>query len=84
MASGRTRQTTLAIRPEHIELLNASAENTVPGIVKDLIYKGEFTEYRIAVVDTIVRVKALQGSLGYRPGDAVHIQFPAEKLFEVT
>ncbi len=59
------------------------ARNSVAGVVTGLVYRGEFTEYETAVADVIVRVRALERSPRYRPGDTLHVQVPAEQLFEV-
>ncbi len=52
-------------------------------MVTSLVYQGEYTEYWIEVADVVVRVKALESSPRYHPGDTLHVQFPAEQLFEV-
>jgi len=83
-ASGGIRATTFGIRPEHIRLLDAPAQNTVPGTVRDRIYRGEFSEYVIALGDRIVRTKAHGGGACRQPGETVFVQFPAEQLFELS
>jgi ABC-type Fe3+/spermidine/putrescine transport system ATPase subunit len=83
-SSGRARSTTFGIRPEHIRLLDAPAQNTVRGAVRDRVYRGEFSEYVIALGDQIVRAKAPAGSACRQPGDIVFVQFPAEQLFELS
>jgi ABC-type Fe3+/spermidine/putrescine transport system ATPase subunit len=78
-----TRPATFAIRPEHLRLCAAPDINAVPGVVADLLYKGEFTEYQVMVNGGIVRVRDYQPQRSYAGGDPVHVQFPPEHLFEV-
>jgi ABC-type Fe3+/spermidine/putrescine transport system ATPase subunit len=77
------RPATFAIRPEHLRLCAAPGINAIPGVVADLLYKGEFTEYQVAVNGGIVRVRDYQPQRSYAGGDPVHVQFPPEHLFEV-
>jgi ABC-type Fe3+/spermidine/putrescine transport system ATPase subunit len=81
------RQATFAIRPEHIRLLEEPVHNTLPGVVADVFYRGEFTEYQVALggahSEQIIRVRAYQLPRSYARGEALHVQFPPERLFEV-
>ncbi len=81
--TGSARNTTFAIRPEHLRLLDAPAGNALPGIVADLLYKGEFTEYQVTMNGSIVRVRDFLDNRRFGSGETVHVQFPPEHLFEV-
>jgi ABC-type Fe3+/spermidine/putrescine transport system ATPase subunit len=81
-ASGAPRETTYAIRPEHTRLTDASGLNTLSGVVRDVLFKGEFTEYQVDIAEQTVRVRSYQPCAA-GPGDAVYVQFPVEHLFEV-
>jgi ABC-type Fe3+/spermidine/putrescine transport system ATPase subunit len=81
--AGPEREATFAIRPERLTLLDAPGPNAVLGVIADRFYKGEFTDYRVAVNGDTVRVMTNQPCRGYACGDAVHVQFPVEHLFEV-
>ncbi len=77
------RPATFAIRPEHMRLLDTPQPNTLPGTILDTMFKGEFTEYRVAVHGSVVRVKAYHTYEPNGHGSAVHVHFPQEHLFEV-
>jgi ABC-type Fe3+/spermidine/putrescine transport system ATPase subunit len=77
------RTATFAIRPEHLRLLPHAAPNALPGVVADVIYKGEFSEYQVALGDAVVRVRSSTPVVEYAAGRHVFVQFPAEHLFEV-
>lgn len=79
-----SRPATFAIRPENLRLLTQAEHNTIPGIIADCVYKGEFTEYQIKAKQQLMRVRSYQLQQGYAPGDSVHVQFPPESLFEVS
>jgi ABC-type Fe3+/spermidine/putrescine transport system ATPase subunit len=81
--SSAPRPATLAIRPENLRLHGQATENTLPGTVSDATYKGEYTEYRIALAGHTVRVRAYQSPVCYERGEQVYVQFPAEYLFEL-
>jgi len=77
------RPATFAIRPEHLRLLDTPQANTLPGTILDTMFKGECTEYRVAVNGSVVRVKVYQTDQRNGHGPAVHVHFPQEHLFEV-
>ena len=83
-APGRGRSATYGIRPEHIRLLVASAPNTVPGTVRDRVYRGEWSEYVIELGNQLVRAKEGGSAACRQPGDQVFVQFPAEQIFELS
>lgn len=82
-ASGPRREATFAIRPEHLAVLDAASDNTLPGIVHSVQYKGEYTAYEVVVGQMYVRIRAYQDVRRYPAGAAVHVHLPVEKLFEV-
>ena len=84
--SEQRRPATFAIRPERLRLLDAPAPNSLPGTVRETIYKGEFSEYLVALADELVRVKVYHSeqTIVHQPGAAVQLQFPPEHLFEVS
>jgi ABC-type Fe3+/spermidine/putrescine transport system ATPase subunit len=78
----RPHDAVVAIRPEHLRLLHAPAPNTLPGVVREWAYKGEWNEAQIAIGELLVRVRT-NGDLIER-GSTVHVLFPAAHLFEVV
>jgi len=77
------RPATFAIRPERLSLLETPTHNSVVGTIETAIYKGEFTEYRVALKGQQVRARAYQPAPPYQHGDTVYVLFPPEHLFEV-
>ncbi len=73
---------TVAIRPEHLRLAAGPGLNTVPGTVAETIYKGEFTEYHVALGAITVQVKVFRPP-AHSPGDVVYVAFPPDHLFAV-
>lgn len=78
------RHALFAIRPEHLRLLEHAGQNTLPGVVVDFIYKGEFSEYQVDIGGCTLRVRSYQPCLQWRPGISVSVSFPPEHLFEVA
>jgi ABC-type Fe3+/spermidine/putrescine transport system ATPase subunit len=72
-----------AIRPEHMRLLDTPADNTLPATITDVLYKGEYTEYQVALPGQTSRIRAYHTTPSYAPGAHVSVQFPMEHLFEV-
>ncbi|MDP9310522.1 MAG: ABC transporter ATP-binding protein [Chloroflexota bacterium] len=83
MSSGPRREATFAIRPEHVAVRDAASDNSLPGIVHSVQYKGEYTAYEVVVGHVPVRIRAYQEVRRYPAGAAVHVHVPVEKLFEV-
>ncbi len=73
---------TLAIRPEHLRLLDHPAPNAVPAVVRQQFFRGEQSEYLIAVGATTLRVRSSAACV-YQLGAQLFVQFPAEHLFAV-
>jgi spermidine/putrescine transport system ATP-binding protein len=78
LASGEA--VTLAIRPENITVTKVKSENTLTGIVKNVIYKGTVTRLEIdGIVAETVFVN-IYDNQGYAVGDAITVAFPPHKL----
>ena len=75
---------TLTIRPEQIQL-NAGADgNTVQGRIRERIYVGTYTRYKIALGEReieAIRSADLPGEIG--PGDTVAVHLPADRIWIV-
>ncbi|MBI2950171.1 MAG: ABC transporter ATP-binding protein [Verrucomicrobia bacterium] len=91
-ASARPRKPgepcTFALRPERVRLLKGSdhmsGPNTIAARIADLIYFGAETEYRLEMPGgTRLSARAMNanaGSLAYRVGEEIHIQWPPSSL----
>jgi ABC-type Fe3+/spermidine/putrescine transport system ATPase subunit len=75
--------TILAIRPEHLRLLDHPAPNAITAVVQQQIFRGEQTEILLTSGPTHLRVRAPANS-AYSPGTALFVQFPPEHLFPVS
>ena len=82
LAPGPGRQAVFAIRPENIELSADAGPASFAGVVKDLEYRGEYTEIRLVVQGRAVRVRC-PGTCPLAVGDGAFVRFAAEHLFEV-
>ncbi|MDB6023298.1 MAG: Fe3+/spermidine/putrescine transporter ATP-binding protein [Pedosphaera sp.] len=77
---------TLAIRPEKIGLMPASAipaGNQFPARIEDVIYSGAETQYRLRANDQPLNACALNsraGSQGFETGQGVLVQLPPDAL----
>jgi ABC-type Fe3+/spermidine/putrescine transport system ATPase subunit len=76
------RQALVAIRPEHMRLSDRLGLNTLPGIVEEQVYRGEFIEYGVRIGPTLIQLKAAAGRT-YPPGAPVWVHFPIDQLFEI-
>ena len=72
-----------AIRPEHIRVQKEACQNSMPGVVSDCIFRGEYVEYQVAVNEMTVRAQMPMPAPMFPHGEQVHVRFPAEHLFEV-
>jgi ABC-type Fe3+/spermidine/putrescine transport system ATPase subunit len=73
----------LAIRPEHIRVQKDGCEQSIPGVVSDCVFRGEYIEYQVAVEAMIVRARMPMPAQMFSHGEQVHVKFPKEYLFEV-
>lgn len=77
---------TLAIRPEKVGVEpagNASAENRIAAVVRDVVYTGAETQLTLAAGDQILRAHLLNAAAAapaHRPGDRVAVTLPAGNL----
>ncbi len=75
---------TFAIRPEHIRLGYEKIENTLPGQVRDCVFRGEYVEYQVLVGSQSVRARMPMPAPLHAQGDQVFVWLPAEYLFELS
>ncbi len=76
--------TTLTIRPEQIRLNAGTASNTVKGRIRERIYVGTYTRYKIMLGEheiEAIRSADLPGAI--KVGDEVDIHFPADRIWIV-
>ncbi len=79
-----TSEATFAIRPEHVLLQREPGPNTLPGVIRDVIFKGEGSEFRVTVGDGMeVRARLFHPCATLAPGEPLFVHFPAAHLFEV-
>ena len=84
-ASAPTGRIVLTIRPEQIELNAAADDNSVTGRIRERIYVGRYTRYKIALGGhevEAVRSADLPGALN--AGDAVQVRFPPNRIWVVA
>ena len=82
--SAPTGDVTLTIRPEQIKLGESDGDNTVIGRVRDRIYVGTYTRYKIMLDDVeieAIRSADIPGEIN--PGDDISVQFPSDRLWVV-
>ncbi len=75
---------TLTIRPEQIRLAEAHDENTVTGRVRERIYVGTYTRYKITLGNheiEAIRSADLPGSIN--EGDAINVRLPSDRIWVV-
>ena len=76
--------TTLTIRPEQIRLNEAHADNTVKGKVRERIYVGTYTRYKILLGNheiEAIRSADLPGSINV--DDEIDVHFPSDRIWIV-
>ena len=76
--------TVLTIRPEQIQLNEANAHNTVKGHIRERIYVGTYTRYKIRLGEheiEAIRSADLPGSI--EVGDEVDVHFPSDRIWIV-
>ncbi|MEW6402309.1 MAG: ABC transporter ATP-binding protein [Chloroflexota bacterium] len=72
-----------AIRPEHIRVQKDTCDQSMPGVVSDCVFRGEYVEYLVAVDETSVRARMSMPAPMFPHGAQVFVKFPREHLFEV-
>jgi ABC-type Fe3+/spermidine/putrescine transport system ATPase subunit len=73
----------LAIRPEHIRVQQDGCDQSLPGIVSDCVFRGEYVEYQVAVGEMRVRARMPMPAPMFMHGEQVFVNFQSEHLFEV-
>ena len=74
----------MTIRPEQIRLNGSAENNLVKGRIRERIYVGTYTRYRISLGDheiEAIRSADLPGAIGV--GDEVDVHFPADRIWVV-
>ncbi len=74
----------LAIRPEHLRLVPAAAENTLPATVRGVVYRGEASDIDVETAVGVLRVRHPGLSGQWQPGVTGYVQLPAAHVFYVT
>lgn len=82
--SGRCDEKILAIRPEHIRVQKEGCEQSLPGVVSDCVFRGEYVEYQAAVNRTSMRARMSMSAPMLPHGERVYVKFPQEHLFEIN
>lgn len=82
--SGRCHEKIFAIRPEHIRVQKEGCDQSLPGMVSDCVFRGEYVEYQVAVNGTSVRARMPMPAPMFSHGEQVFVKFPKEYLFEVN
>ncbi len=72
-----------AIRPEHIDILQEPAENTLHGKIQDCVFRGEYIEYQVSMGHMIVRARVPMPVRPIPEGESVFIQLPKDYLFSL-
>lgn len=81
--AGSSSNKVFAIRPEHIRVQKDGCDQSLPGVVSDCVFRGEYVEYQIAVNGTSVRARMSMPAPMFPHGAQVYVKFPQEHLFNV-
>lgn len=81
--SGRCHEKIFAIRPEHIRVQQDVCDQSLPGVVSDCVFRGEYVEYQVVVGGKNVRARMSMPAPMFPHGAQVHVKFPREHLFDV-
>jgi len=73
-----------AIRPEHIRIQKEEKGNSLMGVVKSCLYRGEVLEYQLQIGDVTTHARLPMPAPMFAHGESVFVQLPVEHLFEVT
>ena len=77
-------KTVLTIRPEQIRLNEASEVNSAAGRVRERIYVGKYTRYKISLGDVEVEaVSSAELPEALAVGDEVNVRFPPDRIWVV-
>lgn len=72
------------IRPENIRIQTKPCQNSIPGVIIDCMYRGEYIEYQVEINNRIVRARIPMPAKMFPHQEQVHIVFPSEHLFQVN
>lgn len=81
--AGSLSERLFAIRPEHIRVQKDGCDQSLPGVVSDCVFRGEYVEYQVAVGEISVRARMPMPAAMFPHGEQVYVKFPQEHLFEV-
>lgn len=81
--AGFSSQKIFAIRPEHIRVQKDGCDQSMPGVVSDCVFRGEYVEYQVTVNGMSVRARMSMPAPMFPHGAQVYVKFPREHLFEV-
>ncbi len=73
-----------AIRPENIMIQTEPGQNSIPGVIKDCMYRGEYIEYKVELKNKVVRARIPMPAKMFPYQEQVHLVFPSEHLFQVN
>ncbi len=73
-----------AIRPENIMIQTEPGQNSIPGVIKDCMYRGEYIEYKVELKNKVVRARIPMPAKMFPHQEQVHLVFPSEHLFQVN
>ena len=82
--AGFSSNAIFAIRPEHIRVQKDGCDQSLPGVVSDCVFRGEYVEYLVAVGETSVRARMSMPAPMFAHDAQVFVKFPRENLFEVA
>ena len=80
LAEDSGRRTIVAIRPEHVRLVDQHGPNTVPGVITECTFRGEYWD---TSVDTALGRLRARGDSPLPSGSMCNVEMPARHLFAV-
>lgn len=69
----------LMIRPENVEISNIKLNNSILGVVDDIIYDGNYSKVMVSINDLMIKVNAFR-DIDFKYGDNVYIKFDKSKI----
>ena len=80
----KTGRAVFAIRPEHIRIQKEKCENSLPGVVKNCVYRGAQAEVKIALEQDVIKAHISSEAEMAATGTDVYVTLPKEYLFSVA
>ncbi len=77
-------QSVFAIRPEHIRIQKEKCENSLPGVVKNCVYRGAQAEVKVALGRETIKAHISDEAEMVAIGADVYVKLPKEHLFSVA